>query len=59
MDQLLTTHDLAEQLRLADETVRYWRHVGVGPRYLKVGRNIRYRTADVEAWLKSREQVKA
>jgi predicted DNA-binding transcriptional regulator AlpA len=46
----LTTSELAERLQVAPETVRSWRVYGTGPSYLKFGRGIRYRLADVEAW---------
>jgi excisionase family DNA binding protein len=31
-----------------------WRTKGVGPSYLKVGSLVRYRQADLDAWLESR-----
>lgn len=33
--------------------VRKWRRQGTGPRFLKLGRLIRYRVKDVDAWLDS------
>jgi hypothetical protein len=35
------------------ETVRYWRHVGKGPKSFKVpgGRRVLYAVEDVESWL--------
>lgn len=33
------------------DTLRYWRHLGTGPRAYKVGRRVRYDRADVVAWL--------
>jgi predicted DNA-binding transcriptional regulator AlpA len=35
-------------------TVYRWNQAGTGPRYLRVGRHIRYRLADVLAWEESR-----
>lgn len=32
-------------------TMARWRSEGKGPRFIKVGRRIAYRTADLEAWL--------
>jgi predicted DNA-binding transcriptional regulator AlpA len=32
------------------QTVYSWNSTGDGPRYLKVGRYVRYRLRDVEAW---------
>jgi excisionase family DNA binding protein len=32
-------------------TLANWRYQGRGPRFVKVGRHVRYRRSDVEAWL--------
>lgn len=51
MDEvLLTTDEVAKHFRTVPATVRYWRHVGKGPRSFKVGRRVLYREADVRAW---------
>lgn len=34
-------------------TLSQWRYLGRGPRYLKVGKYVRYRPEDIEAWLKN------
>ncbi|MDR1185954.1 MAG: helix-turn-helix domain-containing protein [Bifidobacteriaceae bacterium] len=47
----MTTKEVAELCRTSQETVRYWRHVGKGPRGFKLGRKVLYRRRDVEAWL--------
>jgi excisionase family DNA binding protein len=47
----MTTAEVAELLRAPQETVRYWRHLGKGPRSFKVGRRVLYPAADVRAWL--------
>jgi excisionase family DNA binding protein len=31
-------------------TLAQWRHRGIGPTYAKIGRHVRYRRSDVEAW---------
>jgi len=41
---------------ISTATLADWRCKGIGPRALKVGRLIRYRMADLEAWLESRVQ---
>jgi excisionase family DNA binding protein len=43
--------EVAEYLQKPDRTLEQWRYRGVGPRFIKVGRDVRYRWADVEAWL--------
>ena len=47
----LTTAELAAIIRTPPETVRYWRHVGYGPRSFKLGRRVLYDQADVTAWI--------
>jgi Helix-turn-helix domain len=32
-------------------TLRQWRYVGRGPRYVKVERHVRYRISDLDRWL--------
>jgi excisionase family DNA binding protein len=49
--EYMTTAEVAELLRSPQETVRYWRHLGKGPRCFKVGRRVLYPAADVRAWL--------
>jgi hypothetical protein len=50
----LTTEDLANRLKLQPATLRYWRHKGKGPRYLKLGQgsaaHVRYGLSDVIKW---------
>jgi excisionase family DNA binding protein len=47
----LTTDQLAGMLQVPVATVYAWRHKGEGPPGIRVGRHVRYREADVEAWL--------
>lgn len=47
--QLLTTREVAERLRVNSCTVRRWRLDDVGPRFLKVGLVYRYPEAELEA----------
>lgn len=50
-DDLLTTAEVALILRAPDSTVRYWRHLGTGPKSFRLGRRVVYRRGDVSAWL--------
>lgn len=45
---------LAERLDVPVKTVYDWNSKGTGPRYLRVGRHVRYRLADVIAWENAR-----
>lgn len=47
----LTTQEVADTLRTSPETVRFWRHVGKGPKSFKVGRRVLYAAEDVEAFI--------
>lgn len=51
LPDLLTTSEVAHLCRTPSETVRYWRHIGKGPRSFKVGRRVLYRREDVESWV--------
>jgi excisionase family DNA binding protein len=59
MNEYLTTDDVAELLRTSRETVRYWRHMGKGPRSFKVGRRVLYAKADVEAFVSAAQGITA
>jgi predicted DNA-binding transcriptional regulator AlpA len=50
-DTFLTTPEVAGIARTSAETVRYWRHIGKGPKSFKAGRRVLYASSDVEAWL--------
>lgn len=41
----------ADATGVARQTLAKWRCDGHGPKYVKVGRSIRYRPADVHQWL--------
>lgn len=51
MPDYLTTADVATMFRTSAETVRFWRHVGKGPKSFKVGRRVLYAREDVEAFI--------
>ena len=51
MSQNLITAEVAELVRAPIETVRYWQHVGKGPKSFKVGRRVLYAIEDVDAWI--------
>jgi DNA-binding transcriptional MerR regulator len=51
MTDMLTISEAADLLRKPVATLRYWRHLGVGPKSFRVGRNVRYWRSDVIDWL--------
>ena len=50
-DEMLTLQETCILLREPEGTLRYWRHLGAGPRSFKVGRHVRYWRADLILWL--------
>jgi predicted DNA-binding transcriptional regulator AlpA len=54
LDALLTERDVARITGLSVASVRRWRLLRQGPRYLKIGSSVRYRPEDLSAWLDSR-----
>jgi predicted DNA-binding transcriptional regulator AlpA len=53
-ETLLNEYGVARLTGLSVATVRRWRLLRQGPRYLKLGAAVRYRPEDVAAWLESR-----
>jgi excisionase family DNA binding protein len=53
-DDLLSISEVADLVRVPVATLRYWRHLGTGPRSFKVGRSVRYWRTDVLRWLEDR-----
>ncbi|REJ06289.1 DNA-binding protein [Microbacterium bovistercoris] len=51
MDELMTPEQLAEYLQVSTGTLSNDRYLGRGPRFIRVGRKIRYARADVQAYL--------
>jgi predicted DNA-binding transcriptional regulator AlpA len=54
IETLLNEHDVARITGLSVASVRRWRLLRQGPKYLKLGSAVRYRREDVSAWLESR-----
>ena len=47
MDTYSTTEEIAERYRTSPATVRYWRHIGYGPKGVKFGRRVLYPSAEI------------
>jgi predicted DNA-binding transcriptional regulator AlpA len=54
LEELLTEHDVARITGLSVASVRRWRLLRQGPKYLKLGSAVRYRSEDITVWLASR-----
>jgi len=55
---LLTTPAAARVLGHSPRSLESWRYRGGGPRFVRVSaRSVRYRLADLEAWIEERLRV--
>jgi DNA-binding transcriptional MerR regulator len=54
--RLLTITEAAEIARAPVATLRYWRHLGVGPRSFRLGRHVVYRADDLDAWINAHHE---
>lgn len=53
---LIDTKTLAARLDTSEITLSKMRCQGTGPRFVKIGRSVKYRWSDVEAWLERCER---
>jgi predicted DNA-binding transcriptional regulator AlpA len=51
MERLLDQYAAAEMLRISVRTLERHRTTGTGPRFIRMGRLVRYRESDLEVWL--------
>ena len=49
---------LAMRLGVSRSTLQSWRYAGRGPRFIKLGRLVRYRNTDVDAFLQAQTRGK-
>lgn len=54
INNVLKTSEAADYLRRGISTLERMRLTGDGPRFIKAGKSVRYRKADLDAWLESR-----
>lgn len=54
---LLTTNEAAKFLHKPAGTLRYWRAVGIGPCYVKLGKTVLYDEAELVNFVKSNTVV--
>ena len=55
-DELLSMQEVADIVRVPLATLRYWRHLGTGPRSFRVGRSVRYWHTEVLHWLEEQSR---
>lgn len=51
LSRLLDTRQAAAYLTLSATTLISWRSLGRGPRFVRLGRSVRYRQADLDAFM--------
>lgn len=51
MEELLDVKAVSADLGTPLGTLAYWRHIGEGPPWAKLGRRVVYRRSDVKAWV--------
>ena len=59
LEPVLTTSQLAAHLGVPVQTIHDLRHAGGGPRGFRVGKELRYRVSEVQAWLQRLEADQA
>jgi predicted DNA-binding transcriptional regulator AlpA len=47
----MNDHEVAAYLKIGVASVRRWRLLRTGPKFVKIGAAVRYRREDVEKWL--------
>jgi excisionase family DNA binding protein len=53
MQNFLTEKEVAKQIKVSLGSLRRWRLLQRGPRFIKVGALVRYRAEDLEQWLET------
>ena len=51
IDVLKNREQAAKYIGLKTQTLAVWACRGQGPNYVKIGRSVRYRQSDLDAWL--------
>jgi len=54
----MTTEQAAQFLGLRPNTLEIWRFRGTGPKFVKLGRAVRYRLADLEDFIQAQTRQK-
>lgn len=51
--RLLNNDDTADQLGISRRTLPVWRVQGKGPKFIKIGKLVRYDESEVTAWIEA------
>jgi len=55
--KLMMTEEVAEMLGISPRTLEGWRLRNMGPKFVRVGANVRYDMADVKRYLTERKSA--
>jgi len=50
IDRYMTTEEVARRYRTSPGTIRYWRHIGYGPKGIRRGRRVLYDPDELDRW---------
>ncbi len=60
-EELLTTEEAAQEMKLSPGTLQNYRIAGNGPRYVKLGPSprarVRYKRSDISDWLSDKQRT--
>lgn len=54
-EELMTIEEVADLFHVSKKTIYRWNSDGTGPRRVRIGSQVFYRTSDVEAFIESAE----
>lgn len=57
LDQLLTEKEAAALICYSDRALQNWRYRGGGPKYVKIGRMVRYQRRDILQFIEDRKRL--
>ena len=57
LPKLLTETQVSVIFNISINTLRYWRHCGDGPNYIKMGKLVRYHEAELESYVQRKTCV--
>jgi len=56
-EELLTLSEVAEILKVPINTLRWWRQIGTGPEFFKIGRHLVTTVGDVRRFIREQRQA--
>lgn len=53
--EYITTKELAEVMRMSEQTLRHWRRARIGPPFVKFGRRVLYPRDGFSVWARAQQ----